>query len=101
MERAGLRKDLFEVVAANFLIGVAIIMQPHIVSKALYLRSEREARKVRAEEENVFGKHPGLRGGDAGHDTIHGDGGADTILGFAQRRFPNTGIAHPGVEVPL
>lgn len=29
------------------------------------------------------------------------DGGADTILGFAQRRFPNTGIAHPGVEVPL
>jgi len=35
-------RDLFEVVAANFLIGVAIIMQPHIVSKALYLRSERD-----------------------------------------------------------
>ncbi|MEP0774406.1 MAG: sodium:solute symporter family protein [Acidobacteriota bacterium] len=35
-------RDLFEVVAANFVIGVAIIMQPHIISKALYLRSERD-----------------------------------------------------------
>lgn len=35
-------RDLFEVVAANFIIGVAIIMQPHIISKALYLRSERD-----------------------------------------------------------
>jgi len=35
-------RDLFEVVVANFLIGLAIIMQPHIVSKALYLRSERD-----------------------------------------------------------
>ncbi len=35
-------RDLFEVLGANFLIGLAIIMQPHIVSKALYLRSERD-----------------------------------------------------------
>jgi len=35
-------RDFFEVVVANFLIGLAIIMQPHIVSKALYLRSERD-----------------------------------------------------------
>ncbi len=35
-------RDLFEVIAANFVIGVAIIMQPHIISKALYLRSERD-----------------------------------------------------------
>jgi len=35
-------RDLFEVVVANFVIGVAIIMQPHIISKALYLRSERD-----------------------------------------------------------
>jgi SSS family solute:Na+ symporter/sodium/pantothenate symporter len=35
-------RDLFEVMVANFLIGLAIIMQPHIVSKALYLRSERD-----------------------------------------------------------
>lgn len=35
-------RDLFEVVVANFCIGVAIIMQPHIISKALYLRTERD-----------------------------------------------------------
>jgi SSS family solute:Na+ symporter/sodium/pantothenate symporter len=35
-------RDVFEVVGANFLIGLAIIMQPHIVSKALFLRSERD-----------------------------------------------------------
>jgi len=41
-------RDLFEVVVANFIIGVAIIMQPHIMSKALYLRSERDVRKYLA-----------------------------------------------------
>lgn len=35
-------RDVFEVFVANFLVGVAIICQPHILSKALYLRSERE-----------------------------------------------------------
>ena len=35
-------RDLFEVVVANFCIGVAIIMQPHIISKSLYLRTERD-----------------------------------------------------------
>jgi sodium/pantothenate symporter len=35
-------RDLFEVLVANFVIGLAIIMQPHIISKALYLRSERD-----------------------------------------------------------
>jgi len=35
-------RDLFEVVLANFCIGVAIIMQPHIISKSLYLRTERD-----------------------------------------------------------
>jgi SSS family solute:Na+ symporter/sodium/pantothenate symporter len=35
-------RDLFEVVVANFMIGVAIIMQPHIISKSLYLRTERD-----------------------------------------------------------
>jgi SSS family solute:Na+ symporter/sodium/pantothenate symporter len=35
-------RDLFEVLVANFIIGIAIIMQPHIMSKALYLRSERD-----------------------------------------------------------
>jgi SSS family solute:Na+ symporter/sodium/pantothenate symporter len=35
-------RDLFEVVAANFFIGIAIIMQPHIISKSLYLRTERD-----------------------------------------------------------
>ena len=35
-------RDLFEVVVANFVIGLAIIMQPHVISKSLYLRSERD-----------------------------------------------------------
>jgi len=38
-------RDLFEVVVANFVIGLAIIMQPHIISKSLYLRSERDVNK--------------------------------------------------------
>ena len=36
-------RDWFEVFVANFVIGVAIILQPHVISKALYLRSERDA----------------------------------------------------------
>jgi SSS family solute:Na+ symporter/sodium/pantothenate symporter len=39
---SALFRDFFEVIVANFLIGIAIIMQPHIVSKALYLRTERD-----------------------------------------------------------
>lgn len=35
-------RDVFEVVVANFIIGLAIIMQPHVISKSLYLRSERD-----------------------------------------------------------
>lgn len=35
-------RNILEVVAANFIIGVAIIMQPHVLSKSLYLRSERD-----------------------------------------------------------
>lgn len=38
-------RSVFEVVIANFLIGIAIIMQPHVMSKALYLRSERDVNK--------------------------------------------------------
>lgn len=38
-------RNLFEVVVANFAIGVAIILQPHIVSKALYLRSEADVNR--------------------------------------------------------
>jgi SSS family solute:Na+ symporter/sodium/pantothenate symporter len=37
-------RDLFEVVIANFVIGIAIIMQPHLISKSLYLRSEGDVR---------------------------------------------------------
>lgn len=35
-------RDWFEVFVANFIVGVAIICQPHILSKALYLRSEKD-----------------------------------------------------------
>lgn len=38
-------RDIFEVFIANFLVGVAIICQPHLISKALYLRSERDVNK--------------------------------------------------------
>ena len=41
-------RNLFEVVVANFVIGIAIILQPHIVSKALYLRSERDVNRYLA-----------------------------------------------------
>jgi SSS family solute:Na+ symporter/sodium/pantothenate symporter len=37
-------RSFVEVVIANFIIGVAIIMQPHLISKSLYLRSERDVR---------------------------------------------------------
>ncbi len=35
-------RDLFEVFVANFLVGIAIICQPHILSKVLYLRSDKD-----------------------------------------------------------
>lgn len=38
-------RDWFEVFAANFIIGVAIILQPHIISKSLYLRTEKDVRR--------------------------------------------------------
>lgn len=41
-------RSLFEVVVANFVIGVAIILQPHIMSKALYLRSEADVNRYLA-----------------------------------------------------
>jgi sodium/pantothenate symporter len=38
-------RDFFEVFVANFLIGIAIICQPHIISKALYLKSTKDLNK--------------------------------------------------------
>ncbi len=38
-------RDWFEVFVANFVIGVAVITQPHVISKALYLNSERDVNK--------------------------------------------------------
>ncbi len=38
-------RDLFEVLVANFLVGIAIVCQPHIISKALYLKSEKDLNK--------------------------------------------------------
>lgn len=43
--KSQLFRDLFEVFVANFLVGIAIICQPHIISKALYLKSERDLNK--------------------------------------------------------
>jgi sodium/pantothenate symporter len=38
-------RDFFEVFIANFLVGIAIICQPHILSKTLYLRSDKDVNK--------------------------------------------------------
>lgn len=38
-------RDFFEVFVANFVVGIAIICQPHIISKALYLKSEKDLNK--------------------------------------------------------
>ncbi len=38
-------RDYFEVFFCNFVVGIAIVMQPHIMSKALFLRSERDVNK--------------------------------------------------------
>lgn len=38
-------RDFFEVVVANFIIGIAIITQPHIMSKSLFLRSEKDVKQ--------------------------------------------------------
>lgn len=35
-------RDWFEVFVANFIIGIAVITQPHVISKALYLKSEKD-----------------------------------------------------------
>jgi SSS family solute:Na+ symporter/sodium/pantothenate symporter len=35
-------RSVFEVFVANFCVGVAVILQPHVMSKALYLRSEQD-----------------------------------------------------------
>lgn len=41
-------RNLFEVMACNFLVGLAIVCQPHVLSKALYLRDERQVRRYLA-----------------------------------------------------
>lgn len=39
---SALFRDYFEVFICNFMVGIAVVMQPHIMSKALFLRSERD-----------------------------------------------------------
>ncbi len=38
-------RNLFEVLVCNFLVGLALVCQPHILSKALYVKSDREVRQ--------------------------------------------------------
>ncbi len=40
--KSPLFRSAFEVFVANFVIGLAVVTQPHIISKALYLRTERD-----------------------------------------------------------
>jgi SSS family solute:Na+ symporter/sodium/pantothenate symporter len=41
-------RNVFEVFVCNFLVGLAIVCQPHVLSKALYLREERDVRLYHA-----------------------------------------------------
>lgn len=38
-------RNLFEVFFCNFIVGLAIVCQPHVMSKTLYLRSDRDVNK--------------------------------------------------------
>jgi sodium/pantothenate symporter len=38
-------RNLFEVFVCNFVVGLAIVCQPHVISKALYLREDRDVRR--------------------------------------------------------
>ncbi|MFA6541031.1 MAG: sodium:solute symporter [Bacteroidota bacterium] len=38
-------RDFFETVICNFIIGIAIITQPHIISKSLFLRTEKDVNR--------------------------------------------------------
>lgn len=38
-------RDFFEVVVCNFIIGVAIVCQPHIITRSLMLRSDKDINK--------------------------------------------------------
>jgi SSS family solute:Na+ symporter/sodium/pantothenate symporter len=41
-------RNVFEVFVCNFLVGLAIVCQPHVLSKALYLREDRDVRRYLA-----------------------------------------------------
>lgn len=41
-------RDFFEVVICNFIIGIAIVCQPHIITRSLMLRSEKDTNKYLA-----------------------------------------------------
>jgi sodium/pantothenate symporter len=38
-------RNIFEVFICNFVVGLAIVCQPHVISKALYLREDRDVRR--------------------------------------------------------
>ena len=38
-------RDFFEIFVCNFIVGIAIVCQPHIITKSLMLRSDQDVRK--------------------------------------------------------
>ena len=38
-------RSVFEVFVCNFIVGLAIVCQPHVISKSLYLREDRDVRR--------------------------------------------------------
>ena len=41
-------RTVFEVFVCNFVVGIAIVCQPHVLSKSLYLREDRDVRRYLA-----------------------------------------------------
>jgi len=41
-------RNVFEVAVCNFIVGLSIVCQPHIIAKALYLREDRDVRSYLA-----------------------------------------------------
>lgn len=44
-ENSPLFRDLFEIIIVQFIIGIAVVCQPHIIAKSLLLKSEKDVNK--------------------------------------------------------
>jgi sodium/pantothenate symporter len=82
---SGLYFDFFSVFVSGFVVTFALMLQPHILTKVLYLRSERDIAQVH--RHHGGGRHP-----------VHPD--ADDRLLRAPRRPGDRCAGHGGARVP-